>query len=65
MTDYDVYFEFYGKKLKTTVQAESRFQAMEIVRKKIVFIKVAEKEPDLGDFFSNSEFEKLKKILGL
>jgi len=34
---YTVYFEIYGKKMKTTVEADSKSHAMEIVKSKIKF----------------------------
>lgn len=37
---FEVFFEIYGKKLKTTVKAHSHAEAKEIVKSKIVFHKV-------------------------
>ena len=57
MKNYDVYFDIYGKKLKTTVTAENKYEAMEIVRKKVVFIKVVERDDDM--------LNRLKDIFGM
>ena len=57
MKTYDVYFELYGKKLKTTVTAENKYEAMEIVRQKLVFVKVVERDDDA--------LNRLKDILGI
>ena len=46
MKNYDVYFEIYGKKLKTTILAESEEKAKENVRNKIVFHKVVKDQKD-------------------
>ncbi len=40
MEDYTVYFDIYGKKLKTTVQATDEIHAMEIVKSAITVLKV-------------------------
>ena len=57
MKNYDVYFEIYGKRLKTTILAESEEKAKEIVRNKIVFHKVVLKQNDefnkIDDIFTN------------
>jgi hypothetical protein len=46
MRNYTVMFEFYGKKMKTTVMAESDQHAKEIVRSKIIFHHVGRKPDD-------------------
>jgi hypothetical protein len=40
MKKYEVYFEIFGKKLKTTVDADNREQAKRIIRDKIIFHKI-------------------------
>jgi hypothetical protein len=40
MRNYIVYFEIYGKKMKTTVMAHSQQDAVEIVKGKIQINKV-------------------------
>ena len=46
MKTYDVYFELFGKKMKTSVNAISESKAKEIVQNRIIFHKVAENERD-------------------
>ena len=57
MKKYVVWFEAFGKKLRTTVEAENEYKAMDAVKNKIIFYKVVEKEPD--------ELEQMKGILGI
>jgi len=40
MTTYTLYFEFFGKKLKTTVQVETEYQAKQQVINRIKFEKI-------------------------
>jgi len=56
MKTYTIYFEFYGKKMKTTVQAENREQAKNIIKNKVIFIQIDEKDETL---------DKLKNIFGI
>jgi hypothetical protein len=42
---YEVWFEVYGKKMKTTVLAKHEIEAKEIIRKQIIFYKVEESKP--------------------
>lgn len=51
--EYTVYFEIYGKKMRTTVLAKSESHAQEIVRSKLIIHK-AEK--------SQSEFNRILDI---
>jgi hypothetical protein len=52
---YTVYFELYGKKMKTVVVAASTEHAKQIVKDKVVFYKVEKKgnEQDVVDLFKN------------
>lgn len=45
MKNYTIYFELYGKKMKTTVSAESKEKAKDVVRNKIYFHIVEEIKP--------------------
>jgi hypothetical protein len=46
---YEVWFEVYGKKMKTTVLAKHEIEAKELIRKQIIFYKVEEtKNNDAG-----------------
>lgn len=40
MRNFDVYFEIYGKKMKTTIMAEDPFDAQDKVMRKIKFNKI-------------------------
>ena len=46
MKNYEVYFEIYGKRMKTTVLAESEESAKTVIRNKVVFHKVILKPKD-------------------
>jgi hypothetical protein len=56
MTDYTIYFELFGKKMKTTIRAKSRSDAMEAIKDKIVFHKIVE---------TDSKADELRKIFGI
>lgn len=60
MKNYTVYFEIYGKNMKTTVMAENEIKAVEIVKSKINIYKV-EKTKD--DAF-NEAMDIMDTILG-
>jgi hypothetical protein len=54
---YEVWFEVYGKKMKTTVLAKHEIEAKELIRKQIIFYKVEESKPtDPGVDFLNGIF---------
>ena len=57
MNQYKIYFEFYGRKMQTTLYADSKDKAMDKVRKKIEFIKVEK--------ISDPAVEKLMNFLGM
>jgi hypothetical protein len=42
MTTYTVFFELFGKKYKMKVQAESKFEAEELIKEKIIFHKIVD-----------------------
>lgn len=42
---FDVFIEFYGKKLKTVVEADSHFKAEQKVRERLHILKVNLVEP--------------------
>ncbi len=48
---YTLYFEFYGRKMRATVYADSVEQAKEIIRQKIRFDKVVPSDEMDKDFF--------------
>ena len=48
MKTYTLYFTLFGKRMKTTVDANSKQEAKEAIRNKIVFDKVeCDTDPDL------------------
>ena len=51
MKNFTIYFEVYGKKLRTTIMAENEENAKQIIKDKIIFHKV-EKSKD--DYFNKS-----------
>lgn len=55
MKNYKIYFEIYGKKMKTVIKANSEHEAKELVKNKIKFIKIV---PE-----NNIDF--LKNIFGI
>ena len=46
MNKYTVFFEIYGKKLKTTVKAKSEDEAKKLIAEKIIFYKVVKEIDD-------------------
>ena len=65
MKNYDVYFELYGKKLRTTIIADSEAHAQEIVKNKIIFHKVSKSQIQEEKPFDSSDiFESFKDIFG-
>lgn len=53
MAKYKVYFEIYGKKMKTTIEAETAQKAKDLIRSKIQFNHIALDESDDFDFINN------------
>ena len=54
MKKYEVYIDFYGKKMRVTVDAESQYSAIMIVNKALKIDKVEEIPNDddfIKDFF--------------
>ena len=61
MKNYDVYFEIFGKKMKTTILAETMTEAKEKIINKIIFHKVTEKPQD--EF--NQSIDMLEDIIDI
>lgn len=61
MKYYDVYFEIYGKKLKTHVVAKNENEAKEFIKNKIVFHKIIGK--DIGTKENNFDSKDFFKDL--
>lgn len=49
MKKYKLKFEFYGRKMKTTVEANTDEQAREIVRNRVIILECKQQPPDLND----------------
>lgn len=49
MRHFDVYFEIYGKKMKTTILAEDTFDAQNKVRQKIKFNKIEKSKDEFNE----------------
>lgn len=67
MAKYTVYFEIYGKRMKTTVEANNDTDAKAMIKSKIIFHKVEKQEevkPDAFDIFKNKGFEDIFDFLG-
>lgn len=54
MNEYTIYFEIYGKKMKTKVLANTKEEAKEIIRSKIIFHKIENESGfDIPEFLKN------------
>jgi hypothetical protein len=49
MKNYTIYFEIYGKKMKSTVMAENEEKAKELVKSKIIFHKVEKSKDEFNE----------------
>lgn len=58
-----VYFELYGKKMKTSVKASSDEEAKKIIKEKIIFHKIQDAGNSMDDIsgFLDDFLEALKK----
>jgi hypothetical protein len=54
MNNYTIYFEIFGKKMKTEINAQSEVQAIEKLKEKIIVHRVQE-----------TALQKLKNIFGI
>jgi hypothetical protein len=62
---YTVYFELYGKKMKTVVDARDTIEVKNIIKDKIIFHKIeADKSNDIKDAFDGFP-DEFKNIFGL
>lgn len=52
MRKYKLYFEFYGKKMQTTVIAKSELEAKKKVKDNLTFLKIVPEE-DPVEFLKN------------
>jgi len=56
MTNYKIFFEIFGKKMMTEIEAESKYEAIEILKEKIKIHKIRTVD---------AQVEKLKNIFGM
>lgn len=70
--EYEVYFEIFGKKMKTTITSPDKKGIKKIIKDKIIFHKIVKKcdEPLLDDhakdFIGDEQtFTNLKDIFGM
>jgi hypothetical protein len=62
---YTVYFELYGKKMKTEVYAKDSVDAKKVIKDKIIFHKIeADNSNDVKDAFGGFP-DDFKTIFGL
>jgi hypothetical protein len=52
MNKYAYYVEFYGKKLKITMEAESIISGKNIIKDRIIFHKIVPIQKDSNDIFN-------------
>lgn len=50
---YTIYFEIFGKKMKTTISASSEHVAKEMIRSKIIFNKIEKKKETSSNSFAD------------
>lgn len=67
MNKYIVYFEIYGKKMKTVVMAKNEQHAVQIVKDKIILHKVEpiSLEADFKQHDKEGTIDLLKKMFGM
>ena len=66
MNTYIIYFEIFGKKMKTIVNASSKLEAKKVVKNKIIFHKI-EGEENIAENNKDEFFDLngLKNIFGM
>jgi hypothetical protein len=63
MKTYIIYFEIFGKKMKTIIEADSKSEAKQKVKNKIIFHKIdGEKDNVKNDII---DLDRLKNMLGI
>jgi hypothetical protein len=62
MKKYTIYVDFFGKKMKVQVEANSEYLAIMKVNKSLVIDKV---EEDQGQTQGQNDLDVLKNILGI
>lgn len=65
---YKVWFEIYGKRMQTTVEANNETDAKAMIKSKIIFYKVEKWEPlrsELKDLFNDKDLDDICNALGI
>ena len=67
MKTYIIYFEIFGKKMKTIIEADSKSEAKQNVKDKIIFHKIEGENDGVNDDVKNQNFDLdgLKDFLGI
>jgi len=60
MKHYEIFFEFFGRNMRTTVLAQDEEQARNIVKNRINFVEIKEKYQKSED---EDTFERLQRIM--
>lgn len=63
MKTYEIFFEIYGKKLKTTIEANSIDMAKAIIKDKIRFDKITELKSNNND--NNDLLDQMLNMFGM
>jgi len=63
MKTYIIYFEIFGKKMKTIIEADSKSEAKQIVKNKIIFHKIDSESNDVKNDII--DLDGLKNMLGI
>jgi hypothetical protein len=63
MKTYIIYFEIFGKKMKTIIEADSKSEAKQKVKNKIIFHKIDCKSDDVKNDII--DLDGLKNMLGI
>ncbi len=62
MKHYEIFFEFFGKNMRTTVLAQDEEQARNIVKNRINFVEIKEKYQKSDDEVT---IETLQRMMGI
>lgn len=66
MKNYTIYFEIFGKKMKFTTLAESKNDAINILKNKINIIKINEGTSEgINEGTNNDMLNNLKDLFGI
>jgi hypothetical protein len=66
MNTYIIYFEIFGKKMKTIVDAPSKSEAKKVVKNKIIFHKIeGEEDIEANNNAKGFDLDGLKDFLGI